>query len=231
MKRLGGGVKVLRNLKKIPYPSRKPLMMKQLFKDPTIHPTAVITECKLGHWIEIAAGTRILETNIGDYSYVMENCHITYSEIGKFVNIAAHAAINPNNHPLWRASQHHFSYRSAMYGFGPDDDTIFDWRRSQTVVLGHDVWIGHGATVLPGNRVGIGSVVGAGAVVTKDVPPYTVVAGVPACFVRERFPQAVQEALLRLRWWNWPHEKLTQALPDFRCLEAHEFVAKYGSGK
>ena len=203
--------------------------MKRLLQTPNIHPTAAVTQCRLGEWTEVAAGTSILESSIGDYSYVMEHCHITYSEIGKFVNIAARAAINPNNHPMWRASQHHFSYRSAMYGLGEDDQEIFDWRRSHKVVLGHDVWIGHGATVLPGNRVGIGSVVAAGAVVTKDVPPYTVVAGVPARFVRERFPQSVQEALLSIRWWHWSREKLRRALPDFRQLNVQEFVRKYGT--
>jgi phosphonate metabolism protein (transferase hexapeptide repeat family) len=202
--------------------------MKQLSKSPNIHPTAIITQSKLGDWTEIAARTTVLESEIGNYSYVMEDCHITYAKIGKFVSIAAGSAINPNNHPMWRASQHHFTYRSAMYGLGEDDAGIFAWRRSREVILGHDVWIGNGAMVLPGNRVGVGAVVAAGAVVTKDVPAYTVVAGVPARFVRERFAKPVTEKLLAVKWWDWPQEKLRQALEDFRASDVREFVAKYG---
>ena len=76
-------------------------------------------------------------------------------------------------------------YRSSAYGLGPDDPAFFEWRRSSPVTLGHDVWIGHGAVVLPSVSIGNGAAVGAGAIVTKDVPPFAVVAGNPARVVRE----------------------------------------------
>ena len=98
--------------------------------------------------------------------------------------------INPGNHPLWRAALHHFTYRSRSYDLHPEDDReFFDWRRAHPVVLGDDVWIGHGAILLPGVKIGTGAVVGAGAVVTKDVPPFTIVAGVPAKTLRRRVPR------------------------------------------
>ena len=90
------------------------------------------------------------------------------TEIGKFVNIAAAVRINATNHPTWRATLHHFTYRAGDYFEGEENETaFFDWRRQNKVTIGHDVWIGHGATILPGVTVGNGAVIGAGAVVAE----------------------------------------------------------------
>ena len=85
----------------------------------------------------------------------------------------------------------------------------------------------HGAPVLPGVTVGDGAVVGAGAVVTKDVTPYTVVGGVPAKPIRERFPTTVARRMQALAWWHWPHERLRSTLDDFRNLGAEEFLESH----
>ncbi len=154
---------------------------------------------------------------------------MVYSRIGKFANLASNCRLNPSNHPMWRPSLHHFPYRSAKYGLGPDDPEVFAWRRQNQVVVGNDTWIGHGASLQPGVTVGDGAVVGTGAVVTKDVAPYTVVVGVPARPLRERFPRAIAERLQALAWWDWPHEKLKEALPDFRHLKVAAFLEKYGA--
>ena len=114
---------------------------------------------------------------------------------------------------------------------GPDDDDFFNWRRSYPVTIGHDTWIGHNAVILPGVNIGLGAVVGAGAVVAKDVAPYTIVVGVPAKVVRERFPAEVQAGLMRVAWWEWPHDRLKAALEDFRLLSAEDFVARYDPEK
>ncbi len=201
---------------------------KALGPDPLIHPTATVRDSTFGRYVEIGARAKIVESHLDDYSYAMDDSNIIYTRIGKFVNIAAAVRVNPGNHPVDRATLHHFTYRSAQYGLGEDDDTFFDWRRSQPVTIGHDVWLGHGAIVLPGVTIGIGAAVGAGAVVSKDVAPYAIVAGVPARPLRQRFPDGVAEALMALAWWDWPHEKLREALPDFRGLSAEEFIEKHG---
>src|SRR5690606_36010071 len=95
------------------------------------------------------------------------------------------------------------------------------------VIIGHDVWIGHGATILPGVTVGNGAVVGAGAVVSRDVAPYTIVGGVPAKLIRDRFAAGTGERMDRLAWWNWDHLRLRAALDDFRALSAEEFLDRY----
>lgn len=202
---------------------------KQLSVQPCIHPEAKVIGSQLGAYTEVGARTVIQDTFMGDYSYITNDGNVIYTRIGNFCSIAAMVRINPGNHPMQRATQHHFTYRSRQFGMGEDDPDVFNWRRSEPVVIGHDVWIGHGATILAGIQIGNGAVVGAGAVVAKNVAPYTIVAGVPAKPIRQRFPEDVQKALGRICWWNWSHEQLTQAMHDFRGLSIEAFVEKYDS--
>ncbi|MBO1438429.1 DapH/DapD/GlmU-related protein [Meiothermus sp. CFH 77666] len=200
--------------------------MRRLSETPTIHPTARLTDCRLGAWTEVSEGVVMLETTLGDYSYLMPFGQAAYAEIGKFANLASFVRIHPTNHPMERPSLHHFTYRSALYGLGKDDPAIFEWRRTQRVVIGHDVWIGHGASVMPGVKVGNGAVIGTGAVVTRDVEPFTIVVGVPARPLRRRFDPGIIERLEATAWWDWPHALLKERLPDFRgSVEA--FLEKY----
>ncbi|MGQ9645112.1 MAG: chloramphenicol acetyltransferase [Thermodesulfobacteriota bacterium] len=195
--------------------------------EPLIDATVKIIDCQIGVWTQIGARTRMTETRLGDYSDVMEDCQVIYAEIGKFCSIASNIRINAPNHPTWRATSHHFTYRSQFYGFGEDDETIFRWRRDNKVVVGHDVWIGHGVIIVPGVRIGTGAVVGAGSVVTKDVPPYTIVAGNPARFLRRRVSENGEASLMKIQWWNWTHDQLIRSLDDFRRLDARGFSDKY----
>lgn len=199
--------------------------------EPTIDPSAKVQHARIGAYCEVGARTILLEVEMGDYSYVVNDAQITYAAIGKFCSIAAMTRINPGNHPMHRASQAHFTYRASAYFPGePDEAEFFDWRRSHSVQIGHDVWVGHGAIVLPGRNVGTGAVVAAGAIVTRDVPAYTIVAGNPARAIKRRFPEAVADRLMELAWWDWDHAKLRTALPDFRKLAIEDFLAKYEAG-
>jgi phosphonate metabolism protein (transferase hexapeptide repeat family) len=203
-------------------------MTKKLGLEPLVHETARVVNSTLGRYTEVADRCRLDEVEMGDYSYIMQDGAVWCATIGKFANIAASVRINATNHPTWRPTLHHFTYRAADYFDGAENDhDFFSWRREKRVSIGHDVWIGHGATVLPGVTVGDGAVIGAGAVVSRDVAPYTIVGGVPAKLIRERFPKPVAERMQALAWWDWDHDRLFAALEDFRHMDAEQFIEKY----
>lgn len=200
----------------------------KLSEQPLIHPSAEVHGCRLGRYTEVADRCRLNEAELGDYSYIMQDGQVWAASIGKFANIASSVRINAPNHPTWRASLHHFTYRAGDYWPGEANEAdFFAWRRDNHVTIGHDVWIGHGATILPGVSIGNGAAIGAGAVVAKNVAPYTIVGGVPAKLIRYRFSPDIGARLDKLAWWAWSHEALRLALPDFRALSIEDFLAKY----
>lgn len=198
----------------------------KLSKEPSIAKTASIVNSHLGCYTEIMDYVSIEDSFIGDYSYVCEYTIISYSVIGKFVSIAPMVRINAPNHPVERVSQHHFTYRSEKYGFTLEkDESFFYWRNLQKVEIGHDVWIGHGSVILPSVKIGNGAVIGSMSVVTKDVPPYTIVAGNPARIIRKRFSKKVADAIENTKWWDWPYEMIKERLDDFKDIR--RFLYKY----
>lgn len=193
----------------------------------SIDASASVKQTKIGRFCEIGARCHIAESSLGDYSYLSHDADVIYTEIGKFCSIASHVRINPGNHPLQRAALHHFTYRTKQYGLGEDDAAFFDWRRSQAVKIGNDVWIGYQAIILPGVTIGDGAVIGAGAVVSHDVADFTIAVGVPARPLRARFDESICAHLQRIAWWHWSHEQLHDALSDFRTLPIAAFCTKY----
>ncbi len=198
----------------------------RLGREPTVEEDVEITESVIGQYTQIQAHSVLCGVRFGDFSYCAGYNQIYYAEIGKFCSIASFARINPGNHPTYtRIAQHHFTYRSGLYGFGDDDAGFFEWRKNDAVVIGNDVWIGHGACVMPGVRIGNGAVVGAGAVVTKDVEPYSIVAGVPAKKINVRFSETVAEKIEQTKWWDWDYDTIKERLQDFRDMDS--FMKKY----
>lgn len=196
---------------------------------PVIHPGCEITDTTFGAFVEIGKGSRIAHSSVGDYSYCDRFADIANARIGKFANIAAFSRIGATDHPLHTAACHHFLYRSDDYWEDADrDDAFFAHRKSRLAHIGHDTWIGAGAMIKPEVTLGDGAVVAAGAVVTRDVAPYTIVAGTPAAPLRPRQPPEIAARLVALAWWDWPHDALRRALPDFRALGAEAFLDRYG---
>jgi phosphonate metabolism protein (transferase hexapeptide repeat family) len=202
--------------------------MSKLSENPIIHETARVAHSTLGRYTEVGSNCTISHSSMDDYSYCVGGAQIAYSTIGKFANIAANARIYASMHPMHRASLHHFTYRSAWYFEGEQDDMeFFEWRESNAIAIGHDTWIGHGAVIMPGVTIGNGAIIGSNAVVTKDVADFAIAVGVPARTIKQRFSDDVAGRLDALKWWDWSHEQLHAALPDFRKLPIEGFLEKY----
>lgn len=145
--------------------------------------------------------------------------------IGKFCSIACGAKFlfNSANHTLDSLSTYTFPIFFEEWGL-PVEDIPRAWDNKGDIVIGNDVWIGYEAVVMAGVTIGDGAIIGTRAVVTKDVPPYTIVGGVPAKPIRKRFDDETIERLLDLKWWDWPIEKIRRHLEDIQSGDLDKLI-------
>ena len=134
--------------------------------------------------------------------------------IGKFCSIACGAKFlfNSANHTLKSLSNYTFPLFFEEWRLDKKN-VASAWDNKGDIIIGNDVWIGYEAVIMAGVHIGDGAVIAARAVVTKDVPPYTIVGGTPARKIRMRFEEETIAKLQQIQWWNWPVEKIRQSLP------------------
>lgn len=139
-------------------------------------------------------------------------------QIGKFCSIAcgAKSLFNSANHTLSSLSTYPFPLFFEEWGLEKKDVTNA-WDNKGDIVIGNDVWIGYEAVVLAGVTIGDGAIIGTRAVVTKNVPPYTIVGGVPAKPIKKRFSEETISALLEIQWWNWSKERIARNIGAIQC--------------
>ena len=147
----------------------------------TIHPSAHVTASTFAPWTEVGEGSRITNSTFQACACCDRFSDIANTTVGKFANIAAMTRIGPTDHPMDHASLHDFLYRSSCHwDDATDDPAFFTARAARRTTLGPDTWIGHGAIIKPEVTICAGAVIASGAVVTRDVAPYMIMAGVPA---------------------------------------------------
>ena len=172
------------------------------FKNCSIDPSSKVdSECtlsavKMGRYSYVGSGTRITDTNIGSFCSIGGRCGIG-------------GGIHPTNmvstSPVFLKGRNILNKHFANISYNP----------SETVSIGNDVWIGEGVCIVSGVNIGDGAVIGAHAVVTKDVEPYSIVAGVPAKLIKKRFDDDTIKKLLELKWWDLSDEELSNLGDSF----------------
>ncbi len=170
------------------------------------------------------------DVDLGKYSSANEHSAVIRADVGAYCAFGMRTSINPFNHPTAWLSTHEFQYHTRSYDWVREYNEFARLERTpemfERVIVGNDVWLGHNVTVLAGVRIGDGAVAATGSVVTKNVPPYAIVAGVPATVKRLRFPEATIERLLNVKWWDLELPQLS-GLPfndTLKCLDRLEAI-------
>jgi virginiamycin A acetyltransferase len=187
--------------------------------EPPLFLNGILNQCHIGQF-----------TAIHPWSYIAPK-----SVIGRYSQMSVHGYIGGGRHPTDWLSTHFFQYKPDWLGY-PEDHPfglLGAFEETRPTVIGNDCWIGAHAVIMGGVTVGDGAIVGAGAVVTRDVPPYAIVAGVPARLIRYRFSEEVIQQLLELRWWQYTRATVAR-LPfnqPVKCIEMLRAAAQAGTAE
>lgn len=161
--------------------------------------------------VQINRSNMIVNSTIGAYSYTGMNTVIKHASVGKFCSISWNVSVSGGGHNYNAITPHPFT-QLPSFGIVSDKTDI----EIKKIVIGNDVWIGMNSCILQGITIGDGAVIGAGSVVTKDVPPYSIVAGNPARILKYRFDSEMIDKLLHLKWWDLPIEVIQKNIHSFK---------------
>ncbi len=206
------------------------ILSSSLFGHNSIGDFSTVRQCELGKHVSIQRNCDLLRVNVGDFSIVEKNAVIHDVKIGKFCEISWHCSIGGDNHNYKLPTIHHW-YWNKSFGFEEEPGAIgganfMNKIQNEECVIGNDVWIGSGVTVNRKVHVGNGAILASGTVVTKDVPDYAIVGGVPGKVIKYRFDESTIKRLLDIEWWNWPYDVLKENRHLFEIEVSEETLDK-----
>ena len=180
-----------------------------------------VRHSKLKAEVMVAPYASILNSEIDTLTSVGRNTKITHSSIGKYCAISWNCSINAIQHPTDRISISAFPYVPYVGNFVTEREQHY-----QKVIIENDVWIGANSVIMPGVKIGNGAIIGANAVVTKDVPDYAIVGGVPAKIIKYRFDEKTISSLLELKWWNLDKASIKENIELFQGKFDNQYLEK-----
>lgn len=167
----------------------------------------------------IGSGNKLKGVNLGVFSYISNTSSLSEIVIGKFCSIGSNVQNRLGNHPTKIfVSTHPAFYSASCPTRSFSNEELFD-EYGEDIVVGNDVWIGADSLLMDGINIGNGSVIAARSVVTKDVPPYAIIAGVPAKIIRFRFSEEQIKALEAIKWWDWDLTRIEQSVDALRNID------------
>lgn len=196
--------------------------LRQSFGNPTVRLDYLcsVVQTEIGDYGSIGERSVLYRCQIGKYTYCGSNCRFSHTIIGNFSSIGCDVKIGLWPHPLARnVSTHPIFYSQLGQAAGRTWVQTNKFQEDLKTSIGSDVWIGDNVLIKSGIKIGNGSVIGAGAVVTKDIAPYTIVAGIPAREIRKRFPAEIISKLESVKWWNWEDDKIRENVDIFDNID------------
>jgi acetyltransferase-like isoleucine patch superfamily enzyme len=190
------------------------LRLRRRFPLSVIYPGVLVdASSEIGKHAVLFSNTRLIGSSMGIYSYVQENTRLFCADVGPYCSIGANVSVGMVNHPVSMISTSPVFYDNTqpLPRFFVDGVRVAETTPRTSIEA--DVWVGEGSLIRAGVKLGVGAVIGAGSVVTKDIPPYAIAAGVPCRTIKPRFDVSLCERLLASGWWNLDEEKLLALAP------------------